>query len=615
MKPNKRVRSYQAHHHLVGLFAIAGAFILILNAALILAPTKDVRATIADNVKGWAWSVTGGWLSMNDIDDGPGGATYGVNIEPDDTVVGFAWSSNAGWACFGASCSHPDCVGVPPSGALEAKLDGNELQGWAKFCNLDDEGWISLNCEDAPGGCAASDYRVAFDFSTGQADPDPNDHWAWNGLAGALGWGWIDFSGVEMNRDSEDAGIDPPLCTDGIDNDYDGKIDCADEGCNKVEPMCPSMETNCALIGQTDCCKNLFDDDFDGPIDCDDADCAAANNCIPEDEHVVPGNSCTDGLDNDEDDLTDCEDPDCVGKQGCEICDNYPTDDDGDGDIDCDDSDCDADPVCTPAWLESKYGNVYATLGVEGNPPPPGQTNATYCITTGGTITNFSSEFGCEEEAEEEILLPIGPEGYVSKLGRLDVNGILSGRYGEVENITNASQIDASLGGKVYLYDQSAALDLPARIFMNATGLGSDGSGLLVVKGTDLNITGDISYEAAGVSQYLKNLASFGILVLADYSGPTPVGGNVYIDSGVERVVGTIYAERSINTGSTGIRINDVQLKVYGAFVSREVNFERMWSSLTEAAEVITFDGRAVVNPPPGYQDVSKSLPALGDTF
>jgi hypothetical protein len=618
MKPVTSVRPHHSDRRLIGLFAAAAAFLVILNAAVLLSPPREAGAMAADNVVGWAWSSGGGWLSMNDTNAGAGGGTYGVNVDAvTKKMTGFAWSSNVGWVCFGQTCTaHPvACGGTPPKGAVDAYIDGsNNARGWAKICNIpNDDGWISLNCTDSPAGCGSSSYRVSVNFGSGSFNG-----WAFHGLSGAQnGWGWIDFSRVRLSGNAEDFDIAPPLCTDGVDNDFDGDIDCDDDGCTGEEPACPSIETNCALIGHTDCCFNSFDDDFDGPMDCADSDCASDPHCIPEDEHGA--GSCKDGVDNDMDGPIDCDDSDCEGEPGCEICDNAPIDDDGDGDVDCDDDDCKDSPVCTPAWLKSKYGNVYATLGVEGNPPPPGQANATYCITTGGTITGFSSEYGCEEEGEEVITLPVGPDGYVSTLGRLDVTGILNGQYGQIKTITSASQIDATLGGKVYVYDNpscSSPFIIGTKTFMNASGQSGRGNGLLVIKGCDLRITGNLNYQSAGVSQYLRNLASFGILVLAKYNGTTYAqGGNVIIDSAVERIVGTIYAERSISTGSTGNRITDKQLNVYGAFVSREVKLERMWSRPDQAAEVVTFDGRAVVNPPPGFQDVSKSLPALGDTF
>lgn len=614
LKQKSRPRSHRVHRHLIGLFAIAAVGLLILNTAVILAPVNNVQATTSENVTGWAWSSSGGWLSMNNTNVGSGGGSYGVNIDSSTSdVTGFAWSNNIGWVCFGQTCNaHPNCTGTPPAGSLTASMDGsNELRGWAKICNLGDDGWISLNCADASAGgvCGTSNYQVSVNLSTGAFSG-----WAWHSFGGAAGWGWIDFSGVSLDTTGvEDFDNNPSFCANTLDDDLDADIDCADSGCTFREPTCPSSEDRCFVNGGTNCCINSIDDDYDGPVDCDDSDCSSVPQCIPE--NIVAG-QCTDGIDNDLDGAFDCADSDCAGEPGCEICDN-DIDDDGDTDIDCDDSDCATNPICTPAWLQSKYGNVYATLGIEGNPPPLG-SNATYCLTTAGTsIVGFSSETGCEETSEASIDLPIGPGGYVSTLGRLDVNGVLNGRYGEVETITSQSQMDNPLNGKVYVYECGAGdFTLSSRTFLNASGTDTRGSGLLVIKGCNLNVTGDLAYQGTGVTQYLRNLASFGILVLAQYSGSTYVsGGNISIDPSVTQIVGTMYAERSIATGSTGDRDTDQQLEVYGALVSREILLERRWSRPDEAAEVIEFDGRGVVNPPPGYQDIAKSLPTVSDRF
>jgi hypothetical protein len=56
-------------------------------------------------------------------------------------------------------------------------------------------------------------------------------------------------------------------CSDGIDNDEDSLIDCADSSCN----------------GFADCgaevCDDDFDNDADGDTDCDDADCSGDAAC------------------------------------------------------------------------------------------------------------------------------------------------------------------------------------------------------------------------------------------------------------------------------------------------------------------------------------------------
>jgi hypothetical protein len=99
---------------------------------------------------------------------------------------------------------------------------------------------------------------------------------------------------------------------------------------------CSDAETN----EITENCTNLIDDDGDGYIDCDDQDCKLESVCNQ-------GELCNNGKDDDGDNHVDCLDQDCIGYPGCsgEICDNLQ-DDDNDGFIDCKDQDCDGDPIC-----------------------------------------------------------------------------------------------------------------------------------------------------------------------------------------------------------------------------------------------------------------------------
>ena len=85
-------------------------------------------------------------------------------------------------------------------------------------------------------------------------------------------------------------------------------------------------------------CNNGIDDDGDGVIDCADGDCFASNECTVE--------ICDNGIDDDGDGWIDCSDTECFNLSFCvEICDNG-IDDNGDGLID------DEDPQCnTPAGV------------------------------------------------------------------------------------------------------------------------------------------------------------------------------------------------------------------------------------------------------------------------
>ncbi len=54
-------------------------------------------------------------------------------------------------------------------------------------------------------------------------------------------------------------------CFDGIDDDNDGRIDCADADCSRIG--CPEL------------CADGLDNDADGDVDCDDTDCQASADC------------------------------------------------------------------------------------------------------------------------------------------------------------------------------------------------------------------------------------------------------------------------------------------------------------------------------------------------
>jgi len=126
----------------------------------------------------------------------------------------------------------------------------------------------------------------------------------------------------------------PAVCADGLDNDLDGWIDCADPKCG---PFCPPGEPE----DHPAVCEDGLDNDQDGWTDCADPDCAPFCQWEPEDHPFA----CADGLDNDQDGLTDCADPECAPMCPFEpenhpaVC-NDGLDNDRDGWIDCADPDC-----------------------------------------------------------------------------------------------------------------------------------------------------------------------------------------------------------------------------------------------------------------------------------
>jgi hypothetical protein len=100
-------------------------------------------------------------------------------------------------------------------------------------------------------------------------------------------------------------GGDPEICDDGIDNDGDNKVDCADKKDCNGDPACSGGGSD------PEVCDDGLDNDGDGNIDCDDRDCRRDSAC------TGGGGSpeiCDDGIDNDLDGKTDCADKKDCGK-------------------------------------------------------------------------------------------------------------------------------------------------------------------------------------------------------------------------------------------------------------------------------------------------------------
>ena len=150
-------------------------------------------------------------------------------------------------------------------------------------------------------------------------------------------------------------------CTNGVDDDGDGLIDCGDDDCD-ANPACYGGGTGGAVYAAPwEDCSNGYDDDHDGLTDCADSDCygdVACGSGGVAGAYMAPWEDCSNGYDDDYDGLKDCADPDCYGTPDCgsggtggaymapwEDCANG-YDDDYDGLTDCADSDCAGDPAC-----------------------------------------------------------------------------------------------------------------------------------------------------------------------------------------------------------------------------------------------------------------------------
>jgi len=325
--------------------------------------------------------------------------------------------------CDGAiDCADSECVGVVPSCPTPCNFDGTcEPPLGENPCNCADCGPQAGAEPDVPGGCRDAidnDCDGAIDCTDSDCLSDP----ACGGFV--CGDGSCDIpAGEGPCNCPDDCGLPeaenhPIVCEDGLDNDCDGAIDCADPECAGT-PTCPPGCNSNGLceppLGENPCtcppdcgqailehpsqgnCQDGIDNNCNGLIDCADPDCATDPTCAgpvcgdgvcatpagenpctctpdcgpsePEDHPAV----CEDGLDNDCDGAIDCADPECtpfppclgcnfnglceppLGENPCNCPDcgpsepeNHPAvcedglDNDCDGAIDC------ADPECTP---------------------------------------------------------------------------------------------------------------------------------------------------------------------------------------------------------------------------------------------------------------------------
>ena len=151
-------------------------------------------------------------------------------------------------------------------------------------------------------------------------------------------------------------------CSDGIDNDNDGLIDCEDPDCIWHSSQCgeivPPYPPNPVKENTVELCHDGIDNDGNGQFDCGDANCKAIleNCCSNEFTNAL----CSDGIDNDQNGFTDCQDFSCSHGMYVTVCkgsqqvtpENTPAlcrdgiDNDGNGKTDCRDPSCASLDVC-----------------------------------------------------------------------------------------------------------------------------------------------------------------------------------------------------------------------------------------------------------------------------
>ena len=186
---------------------------------------QDSNVGIGGPLRGWAWSSTTGWVSLNCQDvqeifnsspssyptfDGicSRAGNYKVTVSPTGEMTGWGRSSNVGWIKFG-SLTPPVIAGATNG---EARMDMTDtpargtVTGWARACagtqnkqctgadRTDGwDGWISLSGTNYVSPIPANDD---YEFGRGGVTMDPLTG-IFKGFAwGSTNVGWLNFKDV-----------------------------------------------------------------------------------------------------------------------------------------------------------------------------------------------------------------------------------------------------------------------------------------------------------------------------------------------------------------------------------------------------------------------------------
>jgi len=185
-------------------------------------------------------------------------------------------------------------------------------------------------------------------------------------------------------------------CSNSIDDDYDGLIDCEDPDCVFTSSQCgenvPLGPDGQVLENTFELCSDGIDNDFNGQFDCGDPKCSGIQELCCTKEFT--DERCSDGIDNDGNNFADCGDFQCrngifVGvcrgtsgggaplrdceetAAGCgvpeaslEACSDR-ADNDGNGFGDCQDFSCQVSAFTNPDPMGDPIPNTVCELNVE----------------------------------------------------------------------------------------------------------------------------------------------------------------------------------------------------------------------------------------------------------
>lgn len=281
-------------------------------------------------------------------------------------------------------------------------------------------------------------------------------------------------------------------------------------------------------------------------------------------------------------------------------------------------------------YVQTVEGDIYVKNNINSMTlPSGGNFNATYLILAGGDVTNFiSEELYKPPEIESYVAtsyplaidLPRASRNYFNIFGKLDVPGLselTENKYGPYVDLSSSSGLSGTFSGngRRVIVDKNHTGSFT--LGESGTLTLADGSATFIIKG-DLYINNNVVYDSAAVTN-LANLPSFAFIVEGDLfiaSSVTEVAGNyVILGKPSEPVCPASASDPATGCGAvyTGVTA-DNSLSVQGILMARKFFFERTYSDVSSSpSEQVNYDGRLLINTPPGFKDLSASLPLFSE--
>jgi len=298
--------------------------------------------------------------------------------EYDEGLLFSVWYADLDGDGFGSDDDFYETCDGAPAGYLATNgdcddADPNTNPGAVEVCDL----WDNDCDDDFDEGCLGDDDDSAGDDDDDDSAGDDDD----DDSAGGDDDDDDDDSTSTGDDDDDSTSTGDDDDATGDDDDDDATGDDDDDSAGDDDDSTPTGDDDDSTPDATeDDCSDGIDNDGNGAIDCADSYCAGP----PPVSDCVESIHCSDGIDNDLDGLIDLSDPDCNLEDTTVECEDG-TDNDGDGDVDCEDSDCAETSACTCAadcytvftYTKTNIGAVTPDF-VPGFCAPGGYSDAAY---------------------------------------------------------------------------------------------------------------------------------------------------------------------------------------------------------------------------------------------